>query len=120
MNESIYQITLKLKEQIKSNKIYLDLIESEKEMENNDEVIKLAILKDQANDKYNDFVKYFKDDSNEVKQARKELYLAKEKFESHPLVKKYLENYQKLRLMLNEINDIIFDGLKEKLCPSQK
>lgn len=120
MNENIYQICLKLKSEITSNEIYISLLESEKKMEEDDEVISLAYLKDQALDKYNDMIKYFGEDSPNTLEARKELFLAKEKFENHPLVREYLSNYQKLRLMLNEVNDIVFEGLKEKLCPNIK
>lgn len=120
MNENIYKISLKLKNEITSNQIYISLIESEKKMEEDDEVISLAIIKDKALEKYNDMIKYFGEDSPNALEARKELFIAKEKFENHPLVRLYLLNYQKLRLMLNEVNDIVFEGLKEKLCPNLK
>ena len=120
MNSKIYQICHNLKSEIITSKIYLDVLESESLMEKDEEVITLAIIKDKASDKYNDFLKYYKEDSIEVINARKELYKAKADFESHPLVRDYLRKYQLLRTTLEEINDIIFEGFKTNLCPNAK
>lgn len=120
MNIEILKIASKLKEEIVNSEVYINLINSEKIMEENKEVIDLAILKEKAVEKYSDLLKYYKDDSHEVILARKELYVAKANFESHPLVREYLNNYQKLRLILEEINCIIFEDFKEQLCPNIK
>lgn len=120
MNENIYQITLKLKESITSSEIYLNLIESEKNMEEDEEVITLAYQKDLIMDKYYDFLKIYPEESLEVKEIRKQFYEAKKEFESHPKVRTYLNNYRALRKMLEQLNDIIFKDLKEQLCPNLK
>ena len=120
MDENIYSLTIKLKESLKNHPSIILLNEIEKEMENNEEVMKLSFLKDQANDKYNDMVKYFSENSNEASSALKELHQAKLNLDNHPLVKKYLKSYQEVRELYQEINALLFDITKEDNCPKER
>ena len=119
MDENIYSLTIKLKDSLNNHPSIILLNEIEKEMENNEEVMRLSFLKDQANDKYNDMVKYFSENSKEASNALKELHQAKLNLDNHPLVKKYLKAYQDVRLLYQEINSLLFDITKEDNCPKE-
>ena len=116
MDEKIYSLTLELKESLKNHPSLVLLNSLEKEMEENEEVMKLSYRKDQANDKYNDMVKYYGENSLEASNALKELHVAKKELDSHPLVRKYLKAYQEVRELYQEINHLLFDVIKEKNC----
>lgn len=114
MDSRVYNLSLELKELINKDERFLRLNELEKELENNEEVMRLAYLKDRANDEYNDALRLFKEDSEEVRKARLKLKEAKEKLDTHPLTQKYLEAYKSVRDLLLEVNDILFGDIKKK------
>ena len=114
MDSRVYNLSLELKELINKDERFLRLNEVEKELENNEEVMSLAYLKDRANDEYNDALRLFKEDSEEVRKARLKLKEAKEKLDTHPLTQKYLEAYKNVRDLLLEVNDILFGDIKKK------
>ncbi len=109
-----------LRESLLNDERILSLDDSEKKMEKDDEAMKLCYKKDLANDKYNEMVRLFKDDSEEVKNAKKELYLAKKEFESLEVVKDYLKKYQIVRLLYEDINNILFKDYEADLCPKKR
>jgi len=92
------------------------LSEKEKIMENDIEAMKLAYLKDLRETEYSDSLKHFSQNSEEVKKAQKELFLAKEKLDLHQSVKDYLRAYKTVRELYHSINYILFDELKTHLC----
>ena len=116
MNEKTLITAYKLKEDIQNDERYITLLSLEKDMENDDEVCRLSYLKDIANDKYNEMLRLFSDDSPEVKKARKELSEAKKNLESHPKVIAYLKAYSEIRKLFDEINTILFEDFKTNLC----
>lgn len=116
MRNETYQAIIDLKENIKSSEAYITLLEKEKVMENNEEVISLAYQVDIASSEYSEILKHFKEGSHEEKEARHKLYVAKKALDEHPLVKDYLAAYQRLRIMLEEINDILFKDISLDLC----
>ena len=120
MNEKTYSLTIALKESIKNHPSVILLNKKEKEMENNEEVMKLSFQKDQANEKYNDMVRYYGENSQEASLALKELHEAKKNLDSHQLVQEYLKAYKDVRELYQEINSLLFDIVKEDNCPKEK
>ena len=105
-----------LKQAMNDDPRFISLNEIEKKMENDDEVIKLTYQKDMKENAYNDALKHFSETSEEVKKARKELSLAKGNLESHPFVRDYLKKYQEVRMLIEEINKILFSELQTSIC----
>ncbi len=116
MEKDIYSLAVLLKEKINQQEDVIRLNELEKEMNNNDEVISLAYQKDLAASNYSDVLNHFTKDSSEANNALKALYDAKKKLESHPLVREYLQTYQKVRELYEHINNELFTPLKWHLC----
>ena len=114
MDEIIIELTYRLKESIKNDERVILLNEIEKEMNDSNEVIALAYQKDMAVDKYNDMLRLFKDDDDEVINARRDLSNKKKALEEHPLVRKYLKAYQEVRLMYETINTTLFSYINVK------
>ena len=120
MKETTINKAYALHEEIIHDSRYLHLLELEKEMENNEEVCLLSYRKDTANSHYNDMLKIYNEESDEVKKARHDLFLAKQALESHPVVIEYLKAYQEVRELFDNINDILFGGLNANLCPKNE
>ena len=116
MESKTYFAAIKLKEEIHSCEEFIELLINEKEMENNDEVIFLAYQVDQKATRYSDSIKLYDEQSKEVVEARRELFLAKKELEEHEIVRKYLKSYQGVRLILDEINNILFKDISINLC----
>lgn len=115
MDDKIYFLTKDLKNEMDKDPRFIRLNELNKKMNDDESVIRLAIKKDELNDKYNDLLRFYKDDDEVVVKARKELLQAKIELESHPLVKEYLKAYNEVKLLLLEVNDILFSDFKEKI-----
>ena len=79
----------------------------------------LSYRKDCALDYYNQTLKYFSDDSVAATQARQDLAKAKKELDSHPLVRDYLQKYQQLRLLFEQINQRLFSLLNIDMCPKE-
>ena len=120
MNEEILNITYQLKEALNNDERIVNLNKIEKEMNESEEVMSLSYKKDMALDKYNEMLKYFADDSEEVIKARQELAQAKKELESHPLVRSYLKAYQEVRMLYEEINNTLFSYLNKNMCPNEE
>ena len=116
MRNETYLALMNLKDELKNDSRIINLLNLEKNMEEDEEVILLTYKKDQANDYYNDMLRLFKEDSKEVKSAQEYLYLAKKKLEEHPKVREYLKAYQEVRMLLSEVSDILFSDFTLKLC----
>lgn len=111
--KEIIKAASELKETILQDERYLSLLQKEKRMQEDEEVIRLAYKKDIKENEYNDALRHFSKDSKEVKKAQKEFYLAKKELESHPIVIDYLKAYQEVRLLLENVNEILFKDLSE-------
>lgn len=116
MREETYLSLMNLKELLKNDSRIISLNETEKEMENNQEVQLLAYKKDMLVNEYNDMLRLFEDNSEEVKKARHNLYLAKRELESHEVVREYFKKYTLVRNLLEDIEELIFEGLETRLC----
>ena len=119
MDDKILTLTYQLKNALDSDSRILLLNKLEAEMNSNEEVMSLSYKKDMALDHYNEMLKYFKDDSEEVINARKRLAEAKKELESHPLVREYLLAYQQVRLLYEHVNETLFSYLNKNMCPSE-
>ena len=112
MNDSLMNSLTKLKEAIESDERVLRLSNLDKKLNENEEVMKLAYKKDMALVSYEDALKHFKEDSQEVKEAQKRLHEAKLSLDNHPLVKEYNVAYKEVRLLYNKINEELFSRFK--------
>ena len=117
MDESIYLKAERFKELLDNDKRVVLLNELEKKMNENEEVMALAYKKDMAAVSYSDALSHYCEDSEEVKTALHNLYLSKKKLESHPVVREYLKQYQIVKKLYDEINEIIFSNFNTNLCP---
>ena len=116
MEEIILSLCKKLNTAIKNDVNFKQLDILEKEMNNNEEVIKLSYKKDVACAHYSDLLKIYKENDPEVSLALKELNSAKKDLDTHPLVSKYLKTYSEVRKILFEMNNILFSEFTSKEC----
>ena len=116
MNESIGEKVSTLKSMLDSDERIIALNKLDKEMSNNEEVMKLSYALDVASSKYSDMLSIYREDSKEVKEARLALVAAKENLYSHPLVKQYLEVYSRVRDLYMEVDNILFADYKRGGC----
>ena len=114
MNKELLTSLTSLKDALENDERVITLNKLEKELNENEEVMKLAYLKDMAALEYDDALKHFSKDDEVVKEKQKKLYEVKYNLDSHPLVKKYNEVYQKVRLLYEHINEELFGELVSK------
>ena len=120
MNPKTIDKAYELKESLQNDPRILLLNEKEDAMSNDEEAMKLCYKKDIANDEYVEMLRLFPEDSQEVKKAREKFYFTKKEFESLQVVKDYLKAYQDIRLLYEEINEILFKDFNKDLCPSKR
>ena len=120
MEKSIFDKSYQLKNELQNDHRIAELNRLEKAINENEEVMALAYKKDMAADNYSEMVRLFKQDSEEAKTAMKALSEAKEKLDSHPLVREYISAYQKVRDLYEEMNSILFSSLNAELCSKEK
>ncbi|NCA97118.1 MAG: YlbF family regulator [Bacteroidia bacterium] len=120
MNEVLLEKIRALRSAIHDDERCVLLINKEKAMESNPDVMRLAYHKDLAEAAYNDALRHYGQDSTMAKQAQKELFLAKSELDKHPFVKEYLAAYQSVRLLYTEINAHLFAAFKEHSCEDKK
>ena len=87
-----------LGELIKDQEAYRKLIELDKQMNEDDEVLKLVNDFSLAQSEYNSVLNHFDFESPEAKKSQKLLFAAKLRLDSHPLVQEYNE-------CLKEVNE---------------
>ena len=114
MNEKVYNLARNLKEEMDKDPRFIRLKELDKKMSEDEEVMLLSYKKDLANNRYNDLLKIYNENDEVVLEARRELIQRKDELDSHPLVKEYLSALNEVRIVLFEMNRIIFDGFKEE------
>lgn len=113
MNEELLNQISILKENIVNSDEYRNLLKAEKEMEQSNEVMILSYKKDMAIVDYEDALKHYSRNSIEVLKAEKILSETAYNLNQHPLVKSYKENLDKLNQLYEEIDKIIFNGIKD-------
>ena len=107
MDEKVYNLASSLNEELNNNPLVKQLNELDKELNDNYEVFKLSNKKDEALEQYLFNKDHYGENHELTIKALKELSIAKEKLNTHPLVKKYLEVYSKVRDLYMQVNDII-------------
>ncbi|MCF0117725.1 MAG: YlbF family regulator [Bacilli bacterium] len=116
MNKDIYEISSILKQALDTHRDIVLLNQYEKDMEDDEEAQKLSYLKDMAVLKYNDMLKIYSSESNEIKPFINELSKCKESLQTHPKVAIYLKQFSKVKQIYNEINNILFANLSLDTC----
>ncbi len=117
--ERIYQLSYELKELLSSDERVILLNSLEKEMNDNEEVMKLSYKKDMEVSNLEFMMNHFSNESEEVKMAQKKLHEAKLELDNHPLVRKYLNAYSEVRDLYMNINEKLFSVLNVNLCSSK-
>ena len=120
MSRDIYSKVNQLKDDINSDPRVVLLEQLEKEMNENEEVMRLSYAKDMAAVNYSDTLNHFSEDSKEAKEAMNKLHEAKLALDNHPLVRKYLSAYKEVRELYENINKILFSDFSTNLCPKEK
>lgn len=120
MNQSLLEKTDILKTAVNNDPRLKALIDIERRMEEDADVMRLAYQKDQAETFYNDALRHFSNDSNEVKKAQNALFVAKSQLDKHPLIREYLLAYREVRLLYEQINQTLFSLFKEHVCEDYK
>ena len=111
MDEQVYFCLNNLKNALENDERIVKLNQIEKEMNENEEVMALAYQKDLASNEYSDLLKIYDEKDDHLNPARERLIAAKERLESHPVVKEYLKAYKEVKLLLFEVNKIIFSDI---------
>lgn len=114
--ESLYQF----KDMIAHDERIILLNQYEKEMMDDDEVMKLTYNKDECNRQYEDVLRFHDEMDECVKEKRNKLITSKDKLYSHPLVKRYLKQYNEVNNLYIQINEIIFANFTENFCIKEK
>lgn len=108
MTDSLLTKLETLKNILKDDERIKKLDEVDALLSKDENVMKLAYKKDMASVEFDDALKHFGEDSNEVKQAQKKLYEAKLELDNNPLVKEYNNAYKEVRELYHSINKKIF------------
>ena len=112
MNNELFHLSETLRDSIKNDPIFIELDKVEKELNENEEIMRKSYKKDVICSKYSDLLKVFDEDSAEIKKVRKELVEAKDELYETPLVKRYLQLYAQAREILDKVNDILLENIK--------
>lgn len=115
--EKLYSLIDQLNEKLAVHPKVTTLDKIEQLLENDKEVISLVKEKDEKETKYNESLRHFSFSSKEVEKARHELFIAKEKLDSHPIVREYLSAYKAVKELYRNIHKIIFKDIKIISCP---
>jgi len=116
MDDKLIKALEMLKETMNNDPRIIALNKIEDELNKNEEVMLLSYKKDIECLHLEDALKAFKDDSEEVRQAQRKLYLAKLELDTHPLVKRYNKAYIEVRKMYEKINKTIFNDFSSHKC----
>lgn len=110
--ENLYQF----KDMISQDERIILLNQYEDEMMNDEEVMKLTYIKDKCNREYEDTLRFHDEMDECVKEKRNKLIKSKDNLYAHPLVKRYLKQYNEINNLFLQINEIIFGNFNENFC----
>lgn len=110
LDTKILESTYELKEMLLKSEEYKNVKEKEKIME--DKCSDLLIKYNYLVNEYNNAIRFEKYGSD-VEGARKALADFKLELDSNKYVKEYNEAYKKMNNLLKDLQDIIFEGIKE-------
>ncbi len=121
MEEELLKKICQLKELLDKDECILDMKKKEKIMEENEEVMVLAYRYSTMQTEYNDALKHFGEQSEELLLVQKRLADSKKELESHPLVIDYLKSFQKVRELYQNIDEQLFGSFKSfNVCKEKK
>lgn len=110
-------IAYELKNLILNDERYLLLRQLEAKLTNNEEVQKLAKIKEEKKIILDKTLEMYSKESKESRSALMDFFHASDDLSSHPVVKEYSEQYEKLSSLIDEINDILFkEFIGKKTC----
>lgn len=109
MDEVILKKTEALHQALEKDERVKYLLQKEKEMEQDEEVMVLSYHFSLAQNDYNDALRHFDEGHEEVKKAQRKLYEKKQKLDSHPKVQAYLSAFQEVRRMYDQMQMDLFD-----------
>lgn len=110
-----------LKDSLDKDPRVLLLLEKEKAMEEDEEVMVLSYRFSRAQDDYNDALRHYASDSEEVKSMQKNLYIAKKNLDMHPKVEAYLQAYKVVRELYAQMQEALFAPFQnEWICQEKK
>ncbi len=113
MDDKLFNLTYKLKDDLNNDPVYLKLIQLEKEVNESSEVKELSLEMDKASDLYNSLVNI---EGDAQKEAQRKLSEAKTKLYNYPLVKEYMDTLKEYREKLEKINEEIISPLRVETC----
>ena len=116
MDDKIYFLAKDINEELNNDPNVIRLNELEKSLNNSYEVYVLSNKKDKALEKYISNKELYGEDNEITLESQKELVMAKEELQNHPLVKEYLEAYSKVRDLYLQINNILLDDFNGRSC----
>ena len=109
MRKELYQELYGLKKKLEKNEYFLELKRLDEELNNNEEVMKLAYKKEMAILDYEDALNHFGKNSEEARKNQQILAKCKFELDSHPLVKEYYQALKKVREIDSKINLELFE-----------
>lgn len=109
MREELYHELYELKKKLEKNEYFLELKCLDEELNNNEEVMKLAYKKEMAILDYEDALNHFGKKSEEARKNQQILAKCKLELDSHPLVKEYYQTLKKVREIDSKINLELFE-----------
>ncbi|MFA6667317.1 MAG: hypothetical protein WCS51_03055 [Bacilli bacterium] len=112
MNEKLLLDLINLQKEIKNTEEYKDVLLKNSLLENSDEVKLLSYKKDMAIVEYEDTLKHYNKNSNEVLSAEKVMAKSIYELNNHKLVKEYNASFAKLNNVYEEINQELFSFYK--------
>lgn len=113
MDDNLLNSVYVLKEYIDNLPQNKRLKELSKMMEEDEDVIRLVMKKEEASQLYEDALKHFSFESKEAKDARIALIDANEKLHANGLVKEYDELYRSMREIDHYIEEQLFISLRK-------
>lgn len=119
MDEKLLEEIYILKAMLADDERIRRLDDLSKRLDEDEEVIALAYQKDLKALDYSDALNHYSRDDQNVKPFEKALFLAKYALDSHPLVKEYQAAYQKVRLLYEDINNILFGDFSLHACQKE-
>lgn len=114
MDIKLTELTHDLKQKMEKDPRFIRLNRLEKEISENEEIMRLAYKKDMAALVYSDDLKIYNENNPIIDKDRSELYQAKLALDSHPLIIEYNKAYKEVREVIDNVNNIIFTDFKEK------
>lgn len=105
----VFELSLALNESIRTSPTYLQMKMAEKAMLGDEEVARLIVLFQTAQDDYN-FAQRFSLES--LSSCQSNLARAKQQLDEHPLVKQYQLHFNLIKAILRDISHDLFDEYK--------